>query len=371
MKIAIIRKECTFSRGGAERYCLNLAKALAEMDNKIYILSEKCDTGLHSNIVHVPVKVNHLTSSTKNLSYHYNCQRALEKFDVDKVYALSRTYPADAFRVSDPLHIFWMNVKYSGKLEKLFQKINPRHSTILKLEKNIFNQKNTKSIITNSEFSKKTILEYFQFPSERIKVIYNGVDLEKFTPNKDSNRRKFKKNSVNLLFVGQDFKRKGLNEILESLFILQKKGFDTKLTVVGGDNPRPFIKKSEEMKISHKVKFVGKSANVEDYYKTSDLMVFPTLYDPFANVCLEALACGLPVITSRNNGFAEIIDEGRDGFVLSSNNNLVYEIVEKVTCFGNLPFEERDLMSIKSRKKAEKYTINRNAIKTLEVLKDS
>ena len=133
MKIAVIRQECSFRKGGAERYAANLCRELVEMGHQVWVLAEAFEPSIHPDLVHVPVGVNHITSASRSNSFHRNSQQALAGLDVDAVLALSRSHPSHAFRVSDPLHRFWMKIRYPGKLHRFLQTLNPRHRAILNL----------------------------------------------------------------------------------------------------------------------------------------------------------------------------------------------------------------------------------------------
>ncbi len=366
MKIAVIRKECSFFRGGAERYCANLSRVLAERGHTVYVVAKECDPDIHPSVIHIPVKVNNLTSSSKNRSFHVNSQRALQELKVDKVYALSRSYPADAYRASDPLHINLMNIRYAGKIERFLQGLNPRHRTILALERGIFDPKRIKIVITNSRLTKSQILNVYPYPEERIHVIYNGVDLKKFSPG--HKRQVNNKKVLRLLFVSQDFRRKGLIHLIEAIAILKGMSLPCLLQVVGSDNPSHYLKKAKRLGIDREIEFSGTSKSVEDYYREADLFVLPTQSDPFANVCLEAMACGLPVATTTNNGASEIIDEGETGYVLNESEPLPEQIVRVVKVFSAKTERKRDEMKKFARIRAEGLTILKNAEKTLELL---
>src|SRR5690606_2165573 len=131
---------------------------------------------LLASVTHIPVEVNRLTSSSRNWSFHSNSVKLLAGLAPDRVLALSRAFPADGFRVSDPLHGFWMKVRYPGAAHRFLQSLNPRHRTILRLEKGIYDPANTGVIITNSVLAERMIPEYHEFPADRIEVVYNGVD---------------------------------------------------------------------------------------------------------------------------------------------------------------------------------------------------
>ncbi|MEJ2200299.1 MAG: glycosyltransferase family 4 protein [Desulfuromonadaceae bacterium] len=354
MNIAVIRKECSFSRGGAERYCANFCRGLAERGHRVYVVAQSCDADIHPGIVHVPVRVNELTSSTRNFSFHHNSQAALAALQVERVFALSRTYPADAFRVSDPLHLSWMRIRYPGRLRHFMESLNPRHRTILALEKNIFRPENTRLIITNSRMSKEQVMAFYGYPEERVHVVYNGVDLEKFSPATDDGE-KGAKGELQLLFVAQDFRRKGLEPLLRALAILIGEGLDCRLLVVGGDRAAPFQKQAQQLGIASRVEFAGATRQVEEYYRRADLMVFPTFADPFANVCLEALACGLPVVTTTSNGAAEIIDRRVDGYVIDGTRPFADQLVASIREFASLPAAVRQDMGKRARVKAEGF----------------
>ncbi len=365
MKIAVIRKECGYGRGGAERYCANLCRCLAELGHEIYILAVACDQDLHSGIRHVPVACSGLTSAARNRSFHKNAQKALEQLCVDRVYALSRSYPADAFRVSDPLHCSWMNIRYPGRVRNFIEHCNPRHRTILALEKAICNPDNIGVIITNSDLAKRQLLAVYSFPEQRVKVVYNGVDLVKFAPSEVRKNRDY----LQLVFVAQDFRRKGLSAILKALALLKSTLYDCRLQVVGGDEQQPFRAEAENLGVGHMVEFVGASKAVEEFYQRADMLVFPTQSDPFANVCLEAMACGCPVLTTVQNGAAEIVEENRTGYVVENSSDTAARIAEKIERFAGLSIQRRTDMIQACRRMAEQFTIERNALETLEILR--
>ena len=365
MKLAVIRSECSFDKGGAERYAANLCRQLCKMGHEVWVLAEIFDPEIHPDLKHVPIKVNRLTSFTKHLSFNRNAQAALESLDVDQVIALSRSFPSDAFRVSDPLQCYWMKLRYPGKVRGFIESINPRHNTILKIERDIMEPNNTRIIVTNSQLSKTLIGEYYQYPQDRIHVIYNGVDHEQFTPDPDYQES----SQIKLLFVGQDFKRKGLDPVIRAFSTAQKQGHDCSLRVIGSDNPAPYRELAERLGVADHIGFEGPTREIQKAYQTSDLFVFPSLYDPFANVVLESLACGLPALTTTTNGSSEIINEGKNGYVVEgATDHLADDLAASILRFLELSPDERKKMRQASRETAEQYTISRNAEVLVEKL---
>lgn len=358
MKIAVIRSECSFTKGGAERYAANLCRELCDMGHTVWVLAEIFDDSIHPDLQHIPIKVNRTSSSLRNRSFDRNAQEAVKSLETDAVIALSRSTPSDAFRVSDPLHCFWMKIRYPGKVHRFLQSLNPRHKTILQMERAILNPDNTRMIVTNSKLSKQIIGEYYDYPQERIHVIYNGVDHRQFTADTELRNR----NTLELLFVGQDFKRKGLAPVIDALAIAKEKGHTCKLRVIGRDNPASYQEQARQIGISDLISFEGPTRQIQDAYRAADLFVFPSLYDPFANVVLESLACGLPAITTTTNGSSEVITEGKDGYVIEgATDHLATDIAQCITAFCSLSDEERQQMRQHARTTAESYTIRRNA----------
>lgn len=366
MKIAVIRSECSFRKGGAERYAANLCRSLANMGHQVWVLAEIFDPAIHPELIHIPVRVDRSTSWARNRSFHENSQKALAGLEVDAVLALSRSFPADAFRVSDPLHRFWMKIRYPGKLHRFLQNRNPRHRAILELEESILDPANTRMIITNSRLSKTIIREHYAYPADRIHVVYNGVDLEKFQPD---GQRPASTEDVKLLFVGQDFQRKGLALVIEALALLKQRSRLCSLRVVGRGKADRYKKLAERLGVGDLVTFEGPSDHIQAAYQQADLLVFPSFYDPFANVCLEALACGLPALTTTTNGSSEVITDGIDGYVISGEPvPRADSIAAKVAAFCGLHPQHRDSMRSAARETAISYTTEANAQQVVELL---
>lgn len=368
MRIAVIREECSFTKGGAERYAANLSNSLAALGHEVCVLSAKFGEGLNPAIRHVPIMVNRLTSASRTRSFHENAQKALVGLDVERVFALSRSFPADAFRVSDPIHRYWMHIRYPNPITRALQAINPRHRTILNIEDAIFNPANTSVIVTNSELSKTIICENHAFPAERIHVVYNGVDLKTFSPAAVPPVT-LSAEGVRLLFVGQDFKRKGLGPLVRAIAQLKSCGVKCQLRVVGRDKTEPYVRLARELGAEDVISFEGPSGKIQEAYRQADLLVFPSLYDPFANVCLEALACGLPVLTTTTNGSSEIVTEGQDGYIVDGAEcGLAEQLAARIKVFASLESAQRQAMRQHARAKAERFTTDANALRIVDVL---
>ncbi len=366
MKIAIIRNECSYTKGGAERYAANLSKCLCEQGHEVTVLAERYDESIHPDLEFIPIKVNRFSSATRTNSFNENAQAALAGREFDQVIALSRSFPSDAFRISDPIHRFWMQIRYPGALNRSLQSLNPRHKAILEIEKQIIDPANTRIVITNSKLSKRLIADHYpDYPQDRIHVIYNGVDLEKFAPDGEHQPSA----ELKLLFVGHDFKRKGLAAVIDAVSLAQKSGVNCQLRVIGRDKPEAYIAQAESLGISQSVTFEGATQSIQDAYRQADLFLFPSLYDPFANVVLEALACGAPTLTTTTNGSSEVVNEDQTGYVVDyPSDQLSEQIAACIQKFDSLSTEQQLQMRHAARQTAEKFTIENNAENVVNAL---
>jgi UDP-glucose:(heptosyl)LPS alpha-1,3-glucosyltransferase len=156
----------------------------------------------------------------------------------------------------------------------------------------------------------------YAVPPSRIRVISNGIDLQRFQRSAESRtaiRRQFNipLDARLLLFVGHEFKRKGLAHVIGAM---DKLGDDTWLLVVGSDNPAPYRKLAPA--VQDRVIFAGARSDLPQLYSAADAFVLPTAYETFSLVCMEAMACGLPVFATAAGGIEEYLRDGVNGFTI-------------------------------------------------------
>jgi glycosyltransferase involved in cell wall biosynthesis len=156
--------------------------------------------------------------------------------------------------------------------------------------------------------------QIYSVPRARIRVISNGIDLARFNPCAERGaaiRREFNipDSAKLLLFVGHEFQRKGLAHAIQAL---QRLSSDTFLLVVGSDNPAPYRKLAPE--VQDRVIFAGARADLPALYSAADAFVLPTAYETFSLVCMEAMACGVPVFAAAAGGIEEYLKDGCNGF---------------------------------------------------------
>ena len=195
--------------------------------------------------------------------------------------------------------------------------LNPMHLWVSLRDRWMISGLRYRTFVAVSSRVATELQQIYSVPSSRISVISNGIDLQRFSRSAES--RTMIRHLFNipldaklLLFVGHEFERKGLAHVIGAL---DKLGEDTWLLVVGSDNPAPYRKLSP--KAGKRVIFAGARSDLPQVYSAADAFVLPTAYETFSLVCMEAMACSLPVFATAAGGIEEYLKDGVNGFQIS------------------------------------------------------
>jgi UDP-glucose:(heptosyl)LPS alpha-1,3-glucosyltransferase len=206
--------------------------------------------------------------------------------------------------------------------------MNPKYWIHHLIERRQYAQRRQPRVIAVSDLVKRDLVRYHRVPLHRIYVVPNAIDPHRLEVSQPSAVRCAFRNRIGLepgdlvgLFVGHNFALKGLQPLLKALGQRRRRHRDGRrihLLVCGGGNASAYGRLSRSLGLTDTVHFLGFYPHVEDCFWSSDFFVQPTYYDPCSLVVMEALACGLPVITTAMNGASETMENGREGFVLSA-----------------------------------------------------
>jgi len=239
---------------------------------------------------------------------------------------------------------------------------------ILAIEKEVL-EKGSKKIIAVSEGIKREILENYNVPEEKIVVIPPGVDLNEFEPNAKMKSKIRKELGVNqnaciLMFPGGlDLERKGLEYLIRALPLAKDK---IKLLITGTGNFQPYKQLANSLNVLDKIIFTGFVPEIKNYYAASDIFVFPSFYEAFPGVILEAAASGLPILVTKVNGAEEVVVDSINGFFIKRNPEDIANKINLLIRDSNL----RKQMGESVYKTAQKYSWEETARKTLEVYEE-
>jgi UDP-glucose:(heptosyl)LPS alpha-1,3-glucosyltransferase len=263
----------------------------------------------------------------KVLSFFFFCRHFLKAHAFDIVYGLTQACPQDVHRLGGGLQRAWLEIRYPGLPLRAFMiAARPSIAAQLGLERRLLRPGGCRRVVTNSVLCRDQLLNAYPFPPERVRVIYNGVEHNRFHPGMREGHRRavraalgIREDEIGLLYASHNFSRKGLTTVIQALALADRR---FQLMVVGRGTPGRYDRLARRLGVRDRLHFLGVVEDIEAYYGAADALVLPTRYDPFANVCLEAMACGLPVITTAANGAAEIIQGSRAGIVIPDPDDI-------------------------------------------------
>jgi UDP-glucose:(heptosyl)LPS alpha-1,3-glucosyltransferase len=345
LKIALIRRKFNPQKGGAEKVAGRFVEMFTGRGHTITVIAEQFVGRETDQLKWAKVPKRGPFAWSKTESFHLRAQKILDTDNLrdsfDIVYSMCKTTPVDIFRVTEDLHPITMKLMHGP-----FAKFNPRHRSILKIEKEVFCGGGIRHLVSNSQMIKRQLIELFDCADDKITIINNGVDPQRFYPPTPEEKKKLRDDlKINdrfiCLFPAWNFKLKGLDKAIFALSRLPKEMNDKYLLmIVGGDNFKPYLNLASSLGIGRSICYMGPQRKMRDFYSLSDILLFPSTYETFSNVVLEACACGLPVLTTKQIGAAQLIDDNRNGFLVE-NNDKIDQMGEILTNYIALPEAEK------------------------------
>ncbi|TDT51706.1 UDP-glucose:(heptosyl)LPS alpha-1,3-glucosyltransferase [Enterobacter sp. AG5470] len=316
-RLAIVRQKYR-PDGGAERFVSRALSALSNQDLELNVITRQWQ-GEKQDDWHIHICDPHKWGRISRERGFAHAARALwqqQQFDI--VQSHERIPGCDIYRAGDGVHRRWLLQRtriLPGWRAKMLMH-DRYHRYVMDAEREMYQAPELKAVICNAEMIKREIIEDFSVDAEKIHVIYNSIDSTRFIPGENAQRAALRQrldvpaDAVVFCFVGSGFERKGLASAIQAIA-----GTPAYLIVVGQDKAeKRYRELANTLGCLKQVRFLGMQKETLPFYQLSDALLLPTLYDPFPNVILEAMACGLPVITSDSCGGAEFIEQGDNGF---------------------------------------------------------
>jgi UDP-glucose:(heptosyl)LPS alpha-1,3-glucosyltransferase len=370
MRIALVRYRYS-SHGGAERYLDSLAAGLRSAGAQIRILSSSWEGGDTPNIPWERISVPRRPVPLRICLFARAVQSWARGHPEWLLFSLERIPGAEVYRAGDGCHAEWLVRKRRLRpFSWVIDSLRPLNRYYLRLEREMFRSPALRAVITNSERGKEEIARHYGVSRARITVVYNGVDLSRFPGNRKEGARRILRGRYGIpadatvfLYVGSGFARKGVGALARAAARLAGKGRSFRVIVAGKGDPEAYRRMGGEA--GDRLIFAGPVRDPEDHFMGSDAFVFPTVYEPFSNACLEAMASGIPVVTTRVNGVSEVLRDGESGFLLDDpmDDSALADRMEAL-----LSEETRARMGREARSDAESLLAERNIEETLQVL---
>lgn len=383
MKIAMAIENFSLHGGGAEAYAVQLAHSLVSAGWEVHIYGHSWDGEPNQAIFHmIPSLPRWVPPSIRVLHFALSHRRMIKEDDFDVILGFGNTLVMNVYQSHGGVH-FRSNIRklratrnrFLRSIKALALFMTPKYHARAWIESSPFRAGNRSVIIAISEMVRKDMSEYFGLREDEIWLVYNGIDVDRFGSKEKDRRERVRRrlgfdSEVVFLFMAYDFRKKGVRYLLEAAAALRDRvGAARFRVVVAGGSPSPPLRRLvARLDLHGIVTFPGPTKEPETLYNACDLFILPTFYDACSLVVFEAMAAGLPAITTVFNGAAGVITDGVDGVVLLDPKDVeaMSEAMERFLDPGVL-----ESASHAARQTARKYTLENNHRKMIEILREA
>jgi UDP-glucose:(heptosyl)LPS alpha-1,3-glucosyltransferase len=325
MRLAIIRQRYT-PYGGAERFIEHALEALLERNVAISLYTREWpQTNLHLMEPQI-VDPFYLGRLWRDWGFARAVCRKIARTEPDLVQSHERLTCCDIFRAGDGVHEVWLEErrKEASALRRFTLAISPYHRYVTRMERRLLQGPSLAAVVCNSAMVRDEIKSRFGVPDAKLHLIYNAVDSDVFSPALRADRAATRAqlgiadDAIVFLLVGSGYERKGVATLLDAM---REVPSPAHLIVVGRESRMDaYVQHAARAGVADRVTFAGPQRDPKPYYGAADAFVLPTLYDPLPNAAMEAMACGMPVVTSTKSGAAELVQGADAGFVCASRD---------------------------------------------------
>lgn len=369
MKIALIIERYDAQGGGAERWTDRHARYLLSNGVQVHLVAERFRGSPPGAICHA---VHGGRGWGSRLRFAERVERLCIRQGFDVVHDMGCGWHADIFHPHHGTRIAGLeqNLEFLSPLARLGQRWayrwTPRYREFQELERRQYAATTGKTFVAVSKMVQSDMRRLYGVPEAQTCVVYNGVDIRQFHPERNPTLRKDLgwENRTIYLLVAHNFRLKGLPELIHATARLRSMRSDFGLLVLGGGRTGPYRRLARHLDCGDCVRFMGNQTDVVRYYHAADVYVHPTYYDPCSLVVLEALACGLPVVTTERNGAAELISPGQEGEVIPNPKD-VGSLAWGMSRFLKMGTRERAGQS--ARRLAERHSLEANSAVFLDL----
>lgn len=331
MNIALCYQNVLPARGGCETYLVDLTRRLTADGHDVHLYASRWDQAALPSLLHIhPVTMPECMRFRRPWLFGQACLRVLSRspgHDVtlgfDKTWGQDVLYPQGGLHRASIDHNLRSYPRSAGRsVAQLRTWFDPAYWSFARLERCQYLAPKRGLVIVNSAMVASHFEDYYGIDPRSLRVIPNAIDPKRFQADDRGRLRLqlrerwgFGADEVVGLFAAMNYRLKGLEPLLHAVRLLPRSA-PFRLVVAGNPRKRGYEALARRLGIAERVRFIGYCADMKRCYFAADFLVHPTFYDPCSLVVLEALACGLPVITSAYNGASELLQNQDEGFVI-------------------------------------------------------
>lgn len=346
MDIAFCYESVLPERGGCETYIAALAQRLVTDGHRVHLYASRWDVDrLPKQLEYHHVPVPTWPRALRPWRFGSSVLNALKghEHDVtvgfDKTWGLDVLYPQGGlYAASSDQNLIKIRNPLQRKIMSVVKQFDPAHFSFTTLERRQYLSPQRSIIIAISDMVRQHFQNYYKISSSDLRMVRIAFNPDRFVENDRLKRRMECRTKWSLnpednvaLFCGMNYRLKGLEPLLHAVKLMPENP-KFRLVVVGSPNFRSMERIARKLGILDRVRFVGYQSDMRDGYFSADFFIHPTFYDPCSHVITEAMACGLPVITTRFNGASELMTPPNEGFVIDDPHNHV-ELASCMTQF--------------------------------------
>jgi UDP-glucose:(heptosyl)LPS alpha-1,3-glucosyltransferase len=372
MKVGLVLEQFDVRRGGAEKWTARFAEQLAARGHEVHVVAGS----FTDETRRLPIVPHRLERAGSRLGFGEAAQARLLSIAPDVIHDMGAGWFCDVFHPHNGsmaalarqklASVPWWQRALKARVDPLL----PRHRCFQRLLERQYVD-DGRLVVALSKRVAADFQRLHGVPRDRIRLIYNGVNTDDFAPtyrqaHREEIRRRLGVSDDTLLglIVTHNFQLKGVPVLLRAIRRLHRSNRPVHLAVVGGKRVGRWQLAARQAGLARRVTFVGAVDDPVPYYAAADLYLHPTFYDSCSLVVLEALACGLPVITSVLNGAGELMADGREGYLLSDPTDIA-TLVARIESL--LDPDRRRRMGEAARRLALQHTLARNVDQLLAV----
>jgi len=322
MRIALIGRRFDPSGGGTERDLIITARLLSAAGHVVTIYASEV-RGAATDFAVRRIRSPGIGRTLRLLSFAARAAPTARRDDAGLVLSFARIVGADILRSGGSAHASYVAAarQWQSPLAAAAMRVSPYHQAQMLNERRGFNSPELKLAIAVSDRVRDDLIATFGLAPAKAVTLYNGVDHERFRPESRAQLRVATRRELCLpddvpvvAFVGNGFARKGLGFLIKAWPHIDRNAC---LVVAGVDQALArYQRLANRLGVAERIRFIGAQGRIERLFAAVDACAMPSLFEPFGNVVLEAMAAGLPVLCSRVCGAAEVLPAALREFVV-------------------------------------------------------